>query len=145
MTRLFRNTAAVVGAVALAFAVQATPAQAMQTPERDRSDCVEPESVGARTAGTDRHADHRDVSPREQRAIEKRTKAILDRKGVTTGEAAVTGGIVPVYVHVMVAKDRTTGDVTDQQIADQIAVLNKTFGGQEAAGTAANTGFTFTL
>lgn len=37
------------------------------------------------------------------------------------------------------------GDVTDQQIADQITVLNQTFGGQELSGTAANTGFTFTL
>ena len=36
------------------------------------------------------------------------------------------------------------GDVTNQQIADQMAVLNGTFGGQES-GQAANTGFTFNL
>ncbi|MDQ3308368.1 MAG: zinc metalloprotease [Actinomycetota bacterium] len=144
MTRLFRNTAAAVGAVALAFAVQATPAQAMRTPDGAKVACFEPASMGARTPGSDRPADHRDVSPREQRAIEKRTKAILDRQGVTAGEAAATGGSVPVYVHVMAAKDGS-GDVSNQQIADQIAVLNKTFGGQELVGTAANTGFTFTL
>jgi hypothetical protein len=37
------------------------------------------------------------------------------------------------------------GNVTDAQIADQIRVVNQTFGGQEAVGTAANTGITFTL
>ena len=37
------------------------------------------------------------------------------------------------------------GDVTDSQIANQIAVLNKTYGGQEATGVASNTGFTFSL
>jgi len=84
------------------------------------------------------------VSPREQRAIEKRTKAILDRQGVTAAEAAATGGSVPVYVHVMADK-YGNGNVTNTQIADQISVLNKTFGGQELVGTAANTGFTFTL
>ena len=36
------------------------------------------------------------------------------------------------------------GDVTDTQISQQIAVLNKTFGGQESS-SASNTGFTFTL
>ncbi len=36
------------------------------------------------------------------------------------------------------------GDVTDSQITQQIAVLNKTFAGQESSA-AANTGFTFYL
>jgi hypothetical protein len=50
---------------------------------------------------------------------------------------------VPVYVNVM--RDAAgNGDVTDTQIAQQIAVLNKTFGGQESSA-AANTGFTFSL
>ncbi|MEJ7773719.1 MAG: zinc metalloprotease [Nocardioidaceae bacterium] len=144
MTRLRRTTLAIVGASVLALSIQSSPAQAMRTPDGAKVACFEPASMGARTAGADRPADHRDVSPREQRAIEKRTKAILDRQGVTAGEAAATGGSVPVYVHVMAAKDGS-GDVSNQQIADQIAVLNKTFGGQELVGTAANTGFTFTL
>jgi len=144
MTRLRRTTLAIVGASVLALLIQSSPAQAMRTPDGAKVACFEPASMGARTAGADRPADHRDVSPREQRAIEKRTKAILDRQGVTAGEAAATGGSVPVYVHVMAAKDGS-GDVSNQQIADQIAVLNKTFGGQELVGTAANTGFTFTL
>ncbi len=47
---------------------------------------------------------------------------------------------VPVYFHVVT--DGATGNVTDAQIADQIAVLNNTFSGGEG-GTAA--GFTFRL
>lgn len=47
---------------------------------------------------------------------------------------------VPVYFHVVT--DGATGNVTDAQIADQITVLNKTFGGQEGG---ARTGFSFTL
>ena len=144
MTRLRRTTLALVGASVLALSIQSSPAQAMRTPDGAKVACFEPASMGARTAGADRPADHRDVSPREQRAIEKRTKAILDRQGVTAAEAAATGGSVPVYVHVMADK-YGNGNVTDTQIANQISVLNKTFGGQELVGTAANTGFTFTL
>ena len=144
MTRLRRTTLALVGASVLALSIHSSPAQAMRTPDGAKVACFEPASMGARTAGADRPADHRDVSPREQRAIEKRTKAILDRQGVTAAEAAATGGSVPVYVHVMADK-YGNGNVTDTQIADQISVLNKTFGGQELVGTAANTGFTFTL
>jgi hypothetical protein len=47
---------------------------------------------------------------------------------------------VPVYVHVITAG--TVGNVTDAQIADQIAVLNTTFGGGEGG---ARTGFSFRL
>ena len=144
MTRLCRTALALVGASVLALSIHSSPAQAMRTPDGAKVACFEPASMGARTAGADRPADHRDVSPREQRAIEKRTKAILDRQGVTAAEAAATGGSVPVYVHVMADK-YGNGNVTDTQIADQISVLNKTFGGQELVGTAANTGFTFTL
>ncbi len=50
---------------------------------------------------------------------------------------------MPVYVHVMAGK-RGEGDVSDSQITQQIAVLNKTFAGSESSA-AANTGFSFTL
>ncbi|MBA3233262.1 MAG: zinc metalloprotease [Propionibacteriales bacterium] len=144
MTRLRRTTAAAIGAVALAFALPTTSAQAMPANESTPRQCFEPASMGARAAGSDRPADTRDVTPKQQRAIEKRTKAILDAKGVTARAAATTGGSVSVYVHVMADKTGN-GNVTDAQITQQIAVLNKTFGGQEASGTAANTGFTFSL
>ena len=47
---------------------------------------------------------------------------------------------VPVYVHIVT--DGATGAVTDRQVAAQIDVLNKTFGGREGG---ADTGFSFTL
>ena len=47
---------------------------------------------------------------------------------------------VPVYVHIVTAG--TVGNVTDDQIAAQIAVLNTTFAGGEGG---ANTGFSFRL
>jgi hypothetical protein len=84
--------------------------------------------------------DHRAVSASEQRAITQRTARLLREE---RGKPGATSVAVPVYVHVMAAEDGT-GDVTDAQIADQIAVLNTTFAGQES-GDAADTGFTFTL
>lgn len=87
--------------------------------------------------------DHRDLSAREQRAIERRLTARLARRGYTRQSAAAVSATVPVYVHVM--RDAAgNGDVTDQQITQQISVLNSTFGGQEST-SAANMGFTFTL
>ena len=47
---------------------------------------------------------------------------------------------VPVYFHVVT--DGTTGAVTDRQVADQVEVLNKTFGGREGGDA---TGFSFAL
>src|SRR5215208_1506568 len=47
---------------------------------------------------------------------------------------------IPVYMHIIT--DGPTGNVTDAQIADQIDVLNNTFGGGEGG---ARTGFTFVL
>jgi hypothetical protein len=41
--------------------------------------------------------------------------------------AAVTGGTIPVYVHV-IRDNAGNGNVTDQQIANQIQVLNNSFG-----------------
>ena len=55
----------------------------------------------------------------------------------------LTGGKVPVYVHVMAGKTGA-GNVTASQITQQIAVLNKNYAGGESTA-AANTGFTFTL
>jgi hypothetical protein len=47
---------------------------------------------------------------------------------------------IPVYMHIVTAG--ATGNVTDAQIADQIAVLNRTFGGGEGGAV---TGFSFRL
>ena len=50
---------------------------------------------------------------------------------------------MPVYFHVML-DSKGKGDVTQTQINNQVAVLNKTYAGQESS-QASNTGFTFTL
>jgi hypothetical protein len=58
-------------------------------------------------------------------------------KGLAGDDFAVT---VPVYFHIVT--DGAAGAVTDSQVAAQIAVLNKTFGGREGGDV---TGFSFEL
>jgi hypothetical protein len=132
-------------ATAVAVTLPSAPAQAMRTSEAPARACVEPESIGASARGQDtsRGADHRDVSAKQQRAIERRTKAILDRKGYSAQRRPSTDVIVPTYVHVMAAENGD-GDVSDADIAAQMTVLNDTFGGVESS-EAANTAFTFRL
>ncbi len=150
MTRLRTMLGAVIGATALAITLPAGSAQALHTTRDVKTTCFNPNSVGAGARSTEptRLADHRDVSVKQQKAIERRTARILAAKGYSkkagSPQPAATGGSVPVYIHVMLDKNGA-GDVTQTQINNQIAVLNKTFAGQEAPGVAANTGFTFTL
>src|SRR5687767_5132758 len=139
MTRLRRSSAAVLGVTAVLFSLSASPVQAARPVER-ANQCVDAHEHGeaARGSGDQRGADHRDVSVREQRAIERQTKALLARKGLTAAEAAAAGGSVPVYFHVMLDA-KGNGDVTQRQIDDQLAVLKRTFAGGESTA-AANTG-----
>ncbi len=147
MTRLRRVSFAAFSSVALSVGLFAVPAQAMQVQgETAETECLEPASVGAgaRSAVGERKADHRDVSPRQQRAIELRTERILARSSQTSGvETTDLATTVPVYVHVMMDK-AGNGNVTRERINQQVTVLNATFGGQESTA-ASNTGFTFTL
>ena len=80
-------------------------------PRRQRPRAGPPRRLGGRAAG-----DHQG----RQGALDKKPGG------------PVTGASVPVYVHVMAAANGD-GDVTDTQIAQQIAVLNTTFAGQEPA------------
>jgi hypothetical protein len=101
------------------------------------AECIEAGHSDAASARGGHGADHRGISAEEQRAIAKRTRDLLAAKGGKAAAAAT----VPVYVHVMRARNGA-GDVTDQQIAQQISVLNASFGGGEDG---ADTGFSFTL
>jgi hypothetical protein len=125
----------------LSVAGLASPALARPAPERA---CVTTDahaSGSARGGFADR--DHRPVSAKEQRSIRRQTARTLRLKGISPKAAAGAAATVPVYVHVM--RDTAgNGDVTDKQIAQQIAVLNRTFAGQESSA-AADTGFSFTL
>ncbi len=99
----------------------------------NQADCFVPSADAAAKGG--RGADTRDVSPAEQKAIEARTAQLLKAKaarGIAVPRGALAAANVPVYVHVM-RNAAGGGDVTNAQIADQIAVLNKTFGGQESS------------
>ncbi|MGH8883147.1 MAG: zinc metalloprotease [Stackebrandtia sp.] len=149
MTDLRRTCAALFGAAALTFVIPA-PAQAAYPVDRGDT-CVEeaahdaaPSSGShARSAGRVNGPDHREVTAKQQRAIERRTDAILQRKGMTQAEAEAAGGTVPVYFHVMAAENGD-GDVSNRQLRRQLAVLNNTFAGGES-DDAADTGFSFTL
>ena len=69
-----------------------------------------------------------DISPAQRAAID----AEIERWGGTiTGKANIT---IPVYAHVIHHADGVTGNVTNQQLLDQIAVLNAAYAG---------TGFSF--
>jgi hypothetical protein len=119
----------------------ASPAQARPAVDRQ---CVTADAEASDSArGGFGERDHRAISAKEQRSIQRQTARALRLRGVTPRQASAATATVPVYVHVM--RDASgAGDVTDQQIAQQIAVLNATFGGQES-GSAANTGFSFSL
>ena len=145
MRRTLRIGTLAIGLAAASLSL-ATPADARPAPEhRAPHSCIKPTghdaAAEARGRGT---GDTRAVSLKEQRAIARHTKAVLQRKGITGRVAARTSATVPVYVHKMLSSTGA-GDVTQAQITAQIAELNQDYAGQEASGTAADTGFTFTL
>ncbi len=155
MTRLSHRTAALAGLTALvsslSLAGAIAPASASEPVASRSASCFDPASVGAGTGGAAAArggrsgTDHRDLSAREQAAIEKRTKDILaaKRKPGGGGTTPAAGAGVPVYIHVM-ADANGAGDVTATQISQQITELNQDFAGGEST-SAANTGFTFSL
>ncbi|MGI8901670.1 MAG: M43 family zinc metalloprotease [Nocardioides sp.] len=141
------KSAALAGATVLLLGGLVGPAQAAlptsDRPEPCRGGTSTDSPAGASARGGTggaRELDHRDMTAAEQRAIEARTAKILAARGGGKPTAGIT---VPTYVHVM-AGANGEGDVTDTQITEQIAVLNKTFGGGEST-YAADSGFTFTL
>jgi hypothetical protein len=138
-TGLRRLGTAALGAATIGLVGLVAPAQAALV-AGDQT-CVVVDEHGHSDAARGGYGhDHRAVSASEQRSIKQRTARLLREE---RGRPVASSVTVPVYVHVMAAKDGT-GDVTDAQIADQISVLNTTFAGGES-GDAADTGFTFTL
>lgn len=139
-----RTGAVLIAAAALMASPMAGPAHAqLPTEPTDTTDasCYVPSHDGGAAAKGGPSGDTRPISAAERAAVEARTAAILKtRSGARNQLAAAT---VPVYIHVML-DTAGNGDVTATQIANQIAVLNKTYAGQESSA-AANTGFTFTL
>ncbi len=150
MTRSKLRAAVVSGTAALTLL---TPALAATTAtsasagggSASRTTCFDPASgkADARGATVNRGADHRAVTPAEQKQIEQRAKQLRQAR---TQAAAAGNPIssIPVYVHVMIGKNNA-GNVTDSQITRQISVLNATYGGADVDGTGRNTGVAFYL
>ena len=144
MIPLSRAAVAATGAAALVLVGAVAPANASLPISERGATCFVPDTTadaGAGARGRDgSEQDTRSISASEQQKIEDQADAILASKGTTTVGTTVN---VPVYIHVM-TDTAGNGDVTDQQIAKQMKVLNDDFAGREGKG-AANTGFTFTL
>ncbi|MFL6021925.1 MAG: zinc metalloprotease [Marmoricola sp.] len=102
--------------------------------ERPRH-CFEPARHGAAPGDAarsvnPRSGDHRTITAAQQRAIDARTRALLARRTVSTTDRVT----VPVYVHVMTSRTGA-GNVSDTRIRSQVAVLNKTYAGEDPDGT----------
>jgi hypothetical protein len=115
------------GATALTVVGLAAPAQAGVADTRPA--CLTPTPnariVAARGGATG--LDHRDISADEQRAIMRRANSRLAAQGLSgRGRVGLVARTVPVYVHVM-RDAQGHGNVTDAQISQQIAVLNRAF------------------
>jgi hypothetical protein len=133
--------------LALTWSVLATaPAHAVVNDTASASPtCLVPVGHGAAVAARGGHTgeDTRPMTAEEQRAVRNDMQARLQQQGLTLAQAAQVTADVPVYVHVM-RDAQGNGDVTDQQVAQQIAELNQDFAGGES-GAAANLGFSFHL
>ncbi len=133
--RLLAVTSA--GIVSLTLTAFAAPASARVAEAQVA--CIQTADASSSSARGGRALDHRDISSVEQERIAKKTQ----RRLANRSSSARTDANIPVYVHVMLSKSGA-GDVTVGHTADQVAVLNTTFGGGESTA-AANTGFTFSL
>jgi hypothetical protein len=87
--------------------------------------------------------DTRDVSAAEQKRIQAEVKSRLAKKGTDPADAGRIDATVPVYFHVMLSASGA-GDVTQTQIDQQVAVLNRDFAGGKSSA-AADLGVSFTL
>ena len=164
--------AGLAGACVLALTAVTGPASAA-APRTDRGpDCVAGSGESSAARGGWNGHDTRALTDRQIARIEARTQRLLaakaaraDSKGnngngkgkpgggggggggtSTPPGPQSSGGVIPVYVHVM--RDRRgNGDVSEAQIQEQIAVLNATYGGVDGDTDVAHvdTGFRFVL
>jgi len=159
MNRNLKRASAVLGALtcALALSTSAVPVLSATAAGSVEKECFDPTAVdaAARGATNPRADDHRDISAKQQRAIEAKTKQILAAKalGAAKGKPGGGGGgtgaggplnNIPVYVHVM-ASASGAGNVSDSAIAAQITVLNQTYSGNDVDGDGFDTGARFYL
>lgn len=156
MNPITRRASAVLGALTCALALSASAVPVLSaTAAGAGGDCFDPTAVNAaaRGASNPRAGDTREISAKQQAAIEARTKKILAAKGKPGGGGGGGGGgtgtggplnNIPVYVHVM-ASSSGAGNVSDSAIAAQITVLNQTYSGHDVNGSGTDTGARFFL
>jgi hypothetical protein len=121
--------AAGLGATALSVVGLAAPVQARVADPGVACLTPTPNARIASARGGATGFDHRGISAAEQRAIARRTESRLVAKGDSvsrTGSSALVARTVPVYFHVM-RDAQGNGNVTNAQIAQQVAVLNGSF------------------
>jgi hypothetical protein len=145
-----RVAAVLLAGAAIAFSPLGGAASTAKVPvgQLKSPECLTPAATGGTAAAAKGGPalDTRGISQAEQQAIDARTASILQSKraqGVAPRAGKLAAASIPVYVHVMLSSSGA-GDVTAGQITQQIAVLNKTYAGQESF-QAANTGFSFYL
>jgi len=142
ITPLRRTAATMLALGVAALSLVALPGSAQAAVFAGERVCAEPPGTDAPASSSARGGygpDTRPVTAEEQRQIRSRTERLLDARG----QAGSAGATIPVYVHVMAARDGS-GNVSNSQINRQVDVLNKTFSGGESTA-AADTGFTFSL
>ncbi len=144
---LTRRLPALAAVAAISAVGLGAPAQAQYDADRAprASSCLERDhhDHGSAARG-ERPDDHGDLTVGEREAVRKETRRLLRQRGIAPGRAALASQVtVKVYVHV-IRDDNGNGDVSDEKIAQQIAVLNKTFAGEESTA-ASDTGFRFEL
>jgi Pregnancy-associated plasma protein-A len=125
-------------AVALALALLPTTGAAANTPTSEAApapSCTTP-SAAARTASADVHLrDRNDVSPAQAAAVARQLTSILAHRQSIQATAPHK---IPVYFHVIRTGKGKRGDISRKRIDQQIAVMNKAYGGSK-------TGFSFVL
>ena len=119
----------------------ATSLIACQNGDEELSAGEQLDSVHANSHASFNRCSTRDVSDAERSASDKLVENA--RKPGGGGAPAVTGGVVNVYAHIInKGTGLSNGDIPDKWIADQIDVLNKSYG----TGTGSiETGWSFQL
>ena len=67
-------------------------------------------------------------SAEERAAMESDFQAKKAERKAVGIAANVTGGVIPVYFHIVTASDGKTGDLRDSQVGRQVQVLNNAYG-----------------
>jgi hypothetical protein len=142
--RLSRHlTSLAAGALAAGALLAVAPTGTASAARPESAGCrVNESSTPAFAARGGAGGDTRDVSAAEQKRIQADVRQRLAAKGATPTGGRI-GATVPVYFHVMLSSSGA-GDVTQTQIDQQVAVLNRDYAGGKAS-TAADLGVSFTL